>query len=427
MDYWFFFSYAHSDDGDFLRRFYTDLREEVRQLIGGPKPVINFLDRNEIIHGANWKDSLEQGLKTCRVFVPVYSASYFQAAYCGKEFGAFRERLHTYLQQNGQPIADSLILPVLWSPEANVLPQIPPSINGIQYTDDDLLLGYPPEYKTEGVAQLVKRGASETGALHDQYVRFIHRLATNLQDAANKLQLPAADSLTPLSQITSVFPTSSTNAAKPMGEGPRYVQFIFVAGKQSELQQAQRQTLKFYSQNGGADWQPYLDAYPGTARMLAAEIINALPEGSTYEEVTSTTNLRQQVEEAAKQDKVVVVVVDTWTLRIDEYYNLVNPLDDYSAVNCITVIAWNTEDLEAEVYSSELQTAVKATFTNKSVQPPANFLSEKITSYDSFKKELIETLSQVQMQVAEIAKIKKSMQFVKRFKTTSASVINPLR
>jgi FxsC-like protein len=427
MDYWFFFSYAHADDGEFLRRFYTDLREEVRQLIGGPKVKISFLDRTEISHGARWEGSLENGIKTCRAFVPVYSASYFQAPYCGKEFGAFRERLHTHLQQNGQSIADPLILPVLWSPEVNVLPQIPPSISGIQYTDDDPVHGYPAEYKTEGVAQLVKRGASETGALHDQYVKFIHRLAINLKNAADNLPLPAAVSITPLAKVKSVFPSSSTNAAKQTGEGPRYVQFIFIAGKQPELEKAERQNLKFYGQNGGGDWLPYLDTYRETAATLAAEVIQALPEGSIYEEVTTTANLRQQVEDAAKQDKVVVIVVDTWTLRIDEYANLLNPLDNYSAVNCITLIAWNNEDMEADANLSQLKKAVQATFVNKSVAPPANFLSEKITDYESFKKELIETLSQVQLQVAEIAKIKKSMQYLKRYKTTNESVINPLR
>src|SRR5687767_6729555 len=119
MNFWFFFSYAHADDTEFLRRFYKDLNEEVRQLIGAPKDEISFLDRNTVSHGSTWDAALEDGLKTCRVFVPLYSSSYFESEYCGKEFAAFRARLHAYLTSQGNPIADPLILPVLWNPEKN--------------------------------------------------------------------------------------------------------------------------------------------------------------------------------------------------------------------------------------------------------------------------------------------------------------------
>ena len=156
MPYWFFFSYAHADYNDYLGTFYQNLEAEVRQLTGDPLSGIGFLDRKDIEHGATWDAALEQGLKNCRVFVPLYSPSYFRAQYCGKELAVFRERLHDYLLRSGAAVADPLILPVLWNPEDNVLPVIPTTINKIQYKHGS----YPEPYLTEGVSQMVKLGVA---------------------------------------------------------------------------------------------------------------------------------------------------------------------------------------------------------------------------------------------------------------------------
>ena len=91
-----YFSYAHADDGPFLRKFYEDLEEEIRALTGLPRAQIGFLDRNDIALGAVWDAVIDEQLRTCRVFVPLYSASYVQSAHCGKELAVFRERLHNY-------------------------------------------------------------------------------------------------------------------------------------------------------------------------------------------------------------------------------------------------------------------------------------------------------------------------------------------
>jgi FxsC-like protein len=395
-------------------------------LRGAAKEEVSFLDRNAISHGSTWEASLETGLRTCRVFIPMYSTSYFQSEYCGKEFTAFRSRLHTYLREQEKPVADPLILPVLWSPEANVLPKLPASINGIQYTDDDIENGYPPEYKTEGVSQLVKRGAAPNGKLNDQYLRFIRRLAINIISAADQINLPSVPTLTPLAKVIGEFPDSSTSP-DPTVEGPRYVQFIFVAGKQPELQRAARTDLKFYGKQGGSDWLPYLDTYKGNAAALAADVIDALPKGTYYEEVVTSEDIRKQVQLAASQDKIVVVMVDTWTLQLEEYHRLITPLDTYNSVNCITLIAWNDEDLEANINKGRLEATVNVAFTTKVIQQPSNFLCNSIKSYDTFKEELIKALTQAQSQMVDIAKIKKNMQFLKLVKASDDAVINPLR
>ena len=424
MDFWFFFSYAHTDDTEFLRKFYTDLNREVRQLVGVKNEEVSFFDRNSISHGSSWDSALETGLKTCRVFVPLYSSSYFDSPYCGKEFAAFRERLHAHLTSQGSPIADPLILPVLWNPEKNVLERLPASIDKIQYSDDDVQNGYPAEYKEVGVSQLVRLGITPSSKYYDQYWDFIRKFANNVKVVANNLQLKPATTLTTLDKVVSVF--ASTNSTAPASaDGPRYVQFIFVAGKQPELQSL-RQNLNPYGQNGGSDWLPYLNTYPGNAAALAAEVIAELPNGSQYEEVVSVTDLQEQIKIAESQDKIVVVMVDTWTLRLQKYYQLMAPLDTYSSVNCITLIAWNDDDQEASLFKGPLEATVKGAFTNKVTQSPPNFLSNKIKSYSTFKEELIKALTQAQSQVVDKANIKKNMHFL-LVPAVDESAINPLR
>jgi FxsC-like protein len=424
MDFWFFFSYAHADDTEFLRKFYKDLNSEVRQLVGVPNEEVSFFDRNSISHGSTWDATLETGLKNCRVFVPLYSPSYFESLYCGKEFAVFRERLHAQLTSQGSQIADPLILPVLWNPEKNVLENLPASIDKIQYTDDDLKNGYPAEYKDAGVSQLVRLGITPSSKYYDQYWDFIRKFANNVKRAANNLQLKPSTTLTALDKVASIFAgTASTSPAS--AEGPRYVQFIFVAGKQPELQPL-RKNLNPYGQNGGSDWLPYLNTYSGNAAALASEVIAELPNGSQYEEVVSFTDLNEQIKVAESQDKIVVVMVDTWTLRLQKYYQLIAPLDTYSSVNCITLIAWNDDDPEASVFKGPLEATVKGAFTNKVTQKPPNFLSSSITSYTTFKEELIKALTQAQSQIVDKAKVKKNMQFL-LVPAVDESVINPLR
>jgi FxsC-like protein len=407
MNVWFFFSYAHADDNDFLRKFYKDLDSEVRQLTGLSPEEVGFLDREKIAHGATWDATLEDALKNCRIFVPLYSPSYFRALYCGKELAAFRDRLHSHLKQQGQKIDDGLILPVLWNPEHNVLSEIPTPINKIQYKHGS----YPNEYTAEGVFQMVKLGVTPNSKYYNEYIDFIRKFAETIIKTAKGLVLPPMTSgLTPLANVVSLFSTSTQPTAYSSTEaGPRYVQFIFVAGNYNELQGAHRKTLKYYGQQGGSDWQPYVDSYAGTAASLAIETIEAFWKDSHYEELVISPGIDQQVRLAASQDKIIVVVADTWTLRLQKYNQLIAPLDQYSSVNCITLIVWNDSDAEANLSRPLLEAAVMGAFQTKAVQNPPNFVSTSIKSYDTFKSELINALGQAQKQILATAAIREAL------------------
>lgn len=406
MNYWFFFSYAHADQDDFLNTFYNNLAKEVRGLTGAKEPESGFIDRNGIEHGADWDKTLEKALQSCRVFVPIYTPSYFNSVYCGKEFNVFRDRLHKQLKQQGSDASDPLILPVLWNQESNVLEKIPAAIDKIQYKHGD----YPKEYLTEGVLQMVRLGVAPNSSFYNQYWDFVRKFANTIYTAAKKFPLPPAPSLTSLANVKSLFsPVTGTTSGEA---GPRYVQFIFVAGNQTELQRAQRSELKFYGPQGGADWQPYLDTYKGNARALAIEAVEAIKD-MHYEEVVLSpgTKIVEQIQQAESQSKIVVVMVDTWTLRLQSYHQMIAPLDNYSSVNCITLILWNDEDQEAGTYKTTLEAAVEGTFTTKYNLTDQNFFHTSITSSAAFKSELIRALVEAQSKIVNTAKVRQKLKY----------------
>lgn len=409
MNYWFFFSYAHADQDNFLKTFYRDLAKDVRVLTGASEPESGFIDREGIEHGAQWDTTLEKALKSCRVFVPIYSSSYFLPGYCEKEFAVFHERVRSKMQNSGEGEENPLILPVLWNPENNVLAKLPESIRKIQYKHGS----YPDEYLSEGLLQLVRLGISSNSKYYNQYWDFVRKFARTIQNAAEKYPLPPASTLTPLDSVQSIFRSAASTPATPSGvaeTGPRYVQFIFVAGKQNELKAA-RAELKFYGQKGGSDWLPYLDSYKGNASALAIEAVKEVSKDLNYEEITLSTDIDKQIKEAASQDKIVVVMVDTWTLRLESYNQLVAPLDQHSSINCITLILWNDDDPEAAVYKTTLETAVNGTFNTKIAQTEPNFFHTTIKSYDSFKRELVRALARAQAQIIDTTKKKKNLGF----------------
>src|SRR5215475_11799851 len=103
-NYYYFLSYARSDlDLDkynCIRRFCKDLEEEVRRLKGPVPGKICFFDGEDIEPGNKWPDTLSEALCTSRVFVPIYSPTYFTKDYCGREWKLFSDRVEAYKGQN---------------------------------------------------------------------------------------------------------------------------------------------------------------------------------------------------------------------------------------------------------------------------------------------------------------------------------------
>src|SRR5262245_57173428 len=112
IHYDIFVSYAYSDDENqcWMQKL-TKMMERCYRSRTGRK-LEYFLDKNRIITGRIWEESISQALHKSRVMVAILSPSYFTSEWCGQEWDRFsalekEQRLVLHL-----PPDQGLIFPV---------------------------------------------------------------------------------------------------------------------------------------------------------------------------------------------------------------------------------------------------------------------------------------------------------------------------
>lgn len=386
-DYLYFLSYARddrvNDQHRTIEKFSKELESRVRMLYPGQGNT-SFFDGSDIETGDNWPDTLSRALCTSRVFVPIYSPTYFTKDFCGREWQIFSDRLDAYKAQNPAAKVHSLIQPVLLMAPRD-LQSVPTAVSDVQYMSDV----YPENYRTAGL-QAIRRSGAGTAS----YDKFLTELARRIIEVAKQCPLPASDPCPDITEVANAFrgqgaPMGSVAEEVTKTRGPRYVQFIFVAGKRSELR-AIRQSLDCYGEEGGLDWQPFLPPVEDEVAYLAQEI--AAKEKLRYETVPVGANIIQQLEDAERKHKLVVVIADTWTLRLEQYRDFTRQYDDRNFLNCIVLVPWNQHDNETASSRALLEQTIKEAFPKKWIMGDPSVSLEPIGSPEDLKKHLSESL-----------------------------------
>src|SRR5262249_43648038 len=112
-----------------------------------------------------------------------------------------------------------------------------------------------------------------------QYDDFIPVLADLLIEASQKHKPPALPNLPSLDQVLETFPAQAAAPApihaqgqpQVAGANPRYVKFIFLAGRRQELQPL-RASLDPYGESGG-EWRPWLPDPRDEVDLLVQDVI----------------------------------------------------------------------------------------------------------------------------------------------------------
>jgi FxsC-like protein len=379
MSYLFFLSYAREDnklDG-LVRKFYEDLCKDIAGKIAASPDEVGFFDGEEIEPGAIWDQKLASALQQSSVFIAAYSPYYFQKKFCGKEWAVFRSRVEAYAK--GLPKGSefpALMFPVLWQKEDYVLPRIPTALGKIQYKFDD----YGKAYAEQGLRVMLRNKKFK-----QQYDDFIPVLADKVIEAAERHKLPALPNLPSLDQVAEIFPAQSPApsliALPPSGgANPRYVKFIFLAGRKQELQPF-RASLDSYGESGG-EWRPWLPDPRDEVDLLVQDVVQRerlISDGV----ISLDDDLEKRLNEAENGNKIVVIVVDLWTLQLPSYRKLMREVvDPKQLVNCVIVVPWNPQDSEAVNQRQTLENLLQATF----VQRTANDSPDLLTQIDSATK-----------------------------------------
>src|SRR5262244_1772570 len=379
MSYLFFLSYAREDnksDG-LVGKFYEDLCKDIADKIGAPSGAVGFFDGAEIGAAAVWDDKLASALQQSSVFIALYSPYYFQKKFCGKEWAVFRPRVEAYAKGLPQGAEfPGLMFPVLWQSENYVLPRIPAALCKIQYKYD----AYGEAYARQGLRVMMRNRK-----FRQQYDDFIPVLADDIIKAAQKHTLPALPNLPPLDHVIETFPLQTAIPApvaqpQPAGANPRYVKFIFLAGRRQELQPF-RISLDPYGESGG-EWRPWLPDPKDEVDLLVQDVIQR--ERLISDGVIRLDNeLSKRLDEAENYNKIVVIMVDLWTLRLESYRKLMHDVvDPKQLVNCVIVVPWNPQDVETINQRQLLENLLQATFERRT----ANDSPDLLTQIDSATK-----------------------------------------
>ncbi len=383
----FFLSYAREDDeSGAVERLYQDLRGRLRMTLG-PKYGLGFRDRSQIKPGADWSAELKGALETAQSFVAVLSPTYFSRQYCGKEWEAFSCRLAPYLNR---PEAASLLQPVLLVGKAHLVP-MPPAVHEKQYDFDR----YPEEYAQRGftyLQDLVNAGG-------DLYKRFLTELTELIATAVRTVPI-APMSLPPIADIPSAFHDQATGVkVVPAGSAPGshlFAQFVYVAARNQELTGLREERLA-YGDLGGLDWQPFRPPVDDEIGIIAAAV--TAREKFRYERVEIGDDLADRLSAATEENKVVVVVVDPWTVRLESYRRLMRDLDRHSLPTCVVIIPFNDTDEETARNREVLGGIVEATFVNRNLAPDVETFIVGVASKDELEAKLSSALASAKSRV----------------------------
>lgn len=307
---YFFLSYARKDNPDeFVKRFYDDLVLELRRIGADPAAQPPFRDVERLGLGADWARVLGAAVGHCRAFVALYSPAYLNSLYCGKEWTAFRARLHEYRRET--EIDVPALVPVLWAPMEGELPE---EIARFQYHE----AGMGQEYVTHGLMQILR--TDPTGRT---YRGIVERVAARVRMAADRFRLPFTAGLD-LGEVHGLFPVAEHQRAAAPGTG--HVQVFMAAGVADPLPEG-RQRSEYYGRSP-REWTPYHPPKHPTVAHRAQKVI--VEEGYTSNIEVVDAELSTRLDETMVNNQTSILLVDPWSVRTPGYRE---PLAHYDGQN----------------------------------------------------------------------------------------------
>jgi FxsC-like protein len=406
MSYDFFFSYTRGNYGEYLQKFFDDLSQELREQRGyGKAEVVGFFDQHDIELGEEWEKTIAQALQESKVMVCIYSPGYFKSSYCGKEWEVFQQRRNAYLKERkaaGEkvPSLPPVIKPVFW------LAPLPSNLNeAIKATH--YIRGNPADYHNQNGLKYVLQKLNDCNSM---YIDYIKKLATEIREAADHYKLPQLNPLPPLKQVESAFipkeaPQAAALGGAPgdshavIGRVPQHVRFVFVAGDPREF--GNLRSAAPYLETGGHDWRPF----PGMSRIgpYVQHLVSDEELDFDSDELTLSDDLIHEIEKAYQERKIVIILVDGWTLNWKiEYQNILKKLDQETKpfINCSVLVPWNDQDPDILTQQTLIEQTIKSTFDFRAnLWKNPIFYRDSIRSIDELRDALREILTNIKAEM----------------------------
>jgi FxsC-like protein len=392
-----FFSYARTDRDAHLDRFFDDLESRVALYGGPPRGEVLFRDTSDIELGERWPEELSLAIARAKVLLCVCTPTYFSRPWCGKEFSFFRARVTAYAKAQDLAQPPPLILPILWIPEKKGGRRFPEVIRDLQSDQ-----GFGPDYEKLGLWVVTKLQKYE-----DTYDEIVGKIAERILAVAQEHPLPDHTEPFELRDVPDAFAPAPAAApaaiAPPVDRGPRHVQFFVIAGPRSKLAgEGVRKNVEPYGEEP-TDWRPFLPPAEGRIGPLLQGI--AAEEDFTSDVVEPSADLIPRIEAACKENNLVLLVVDPWTLRIEVYSEWLKQYDQRDFLHATVLVAWNGADEETKETKEVLEAVLRDTFANKAAADDPRRYKGGILTLDQLKSEVRTALIEVRKRILDHADI----------------------
>jgi FxsC-like protein len=110
-----------------------------------------------------------------------------------------------------------------------------------------------------------------------------------------------------------------------------------------------------------------------------------------------------KIDEAEKNNEIVVLLGDPWTLKVSAYADQLRPFDKRLSVNCAFIVVWNMNDDETKQRNDELEDTLSGIFLNKKALPPPGHLFNGVGSCTEFAAQLKGALIEAKLRVIQAA------------------------
>lgn len=328
---YFFLSYARtprrdpadrSDPDRWVHKLYKDLCDEILQMTDAQPGEAGFMDRENKL-GAEWSPELMNALKTCRVFVPLYSRRYFESDTCGREWFAFAQREVMHRAQDGAAV--SAVVPALWTRlDREKIPEVAQSF---QFDHPDL----GARYCAEGFYGIMK-----LRNYRGDYQRAVHRLAERIIETADSSRAYADDDVQDMERKDFESLASAFGPASARRTTDGQFKITVLAHDVSTLPPGR--SSDYYGETPQT-WSPYRPAYSRPiadyAVDLAKKCLDANPLLEDFDrEITSSDHPALPS----------LFLVDAWVSVSDSYLEQLELLNGVTEPWVSVLIPWNTQD-----------------------------------------------------------------------------------
>jgi FxsC-like protein len=398
MQYEFFFSYTRANNDAYLKQFFDDLSQEIRDRRGlSNDTVVGFFDQREIELGEDWDAAIVEALQSSKVVIAISSPAYFKSEYCGKEWNLFHQRLVT-ASATGQAVPP-LIKPIVWVPFKDA--EVPPAFSMAQFTFGD------PHgvHNTKGFKYLLKQFQE----FKTRYVDLVHNLAQEIIDAADKHSPARLATVPRLKDIVSPFSRpiglGHTAPAVPIASGPKHVRFVYVAADPRRFDGIR--LADPYLDIGGAEWKPFYPVNKARVHRFVQNVVADDDLDFTSDELLFSDDLIAEINVAWQRRQIVVLIIDGWSVYWDATYRtLLSQLDGRLDYHWCVLFPWNDQDTECVAKREEIMNAVGQTFDrHANLMRNPMFYRDGIKSADELKTVLREVLTRLKEEIKKRAPV----------------------